>query len=176
MSDQSKTLPDELEACAAVGQTAEQHALFNQFVGSWDAVVTVWMGPGDPFVSEGIMENTLDLGGRFLHQHYTNNDASFNGRGYWGYNTLDQRWEGFWIDDMATFFQLERGQYDPASTSWEMKGEMTDPGSGKPMLKRTVITIKDADHHSMETYFTQTQGEHAGQESKCMEIQYTRKP
>jgi hypothetical protein len=175
MSDQTKTLPDELAACSAVGKLADQHKLLEQFVGEWDSEVKIWMGPGDPFVSQGVMRNTLDLGGRFLQQHYANNDGSFNGRGYWGYNTLDERWEGFWIDDMATFFQLERGRYDASSKSWEMAGEMTDPGSGQPMKKRTVITISDADHHTMETYFTQTTGEHAGHEHKCMEIRYARK-
>ena len=38
-----------------------------------------------------------------------------------------------------------------------------------------LLTVTDADHHTMETFFAPTQGEHAGQESKCMEIRYSRR-
>ncbi|MBO6738501.1 MAG: DUF1579 family protein [Phycisphaerales bacterium] len=176
MSDHTDTMPEELAACAAVGKTSQEHELLKQFVGQWDSKVTIWFGEGQSHTSEGVMTNEMDLGGRFLKHTYSDSDDYFHGRGFWGYNTLDKRWEGFWIDDMATFFQVDHGQHDPKTNTWEMTGNMTDPGSGTPMHKRTVITVKDADHHSMETYFTPTQGEHAGQESKCMEIQYSRKP
>ena len=51
------------------------------------------MGPGDPMVTTGVMENTLALGGRFLRQDYTGDPSdgpfsNFEGRGYWGYNTV----------------------------------------------------------------------------------------
>ena len=175
MPDQTHEMPAELSACAEAGKLAPQHALFEQFVGEWDSTVTISFGEGQTHTSNGTMSNELDLGGRFLKQTYSDSDDHFHGRGFWGYNTIDNRWEGLWIDDMGTFFQLDHGQHDPATNSWEMKGQMTDPGTGSPMNKRTVITITGPDSHTMDTYFTPTVGEHAGKESKCMEIKYTRK-
>ena len=51
-----------------------------------------------------------------------------------------------------------------------MTGELTNPETGEPMRKRSVITLKDDDHHSLEMYF---QGPD-GSDMKGMEIQYTR--
>jgi len=134
------------------------------------------MGPGDPMVTTGVMENTLALGGRFLRQEYTGdpNDgpfSNFEGRGYWGYNTVTKKYEGFWIDTASTSMQNETGDVDAAGKVWTMVGQMTDPQSGKPMTKRSVITLQDEDHHKIEMFF---QGPD-GNEFKAMEIKYTRK-
>ena len=51
-----------------------------------------------------------------------------------------------------------------------MKGSMTNPQTGQPMAKRSVVTLIDNDRHSMEMYFESPEGEMKG-----MEIQYTRK-
>ncbi len=56
---------------AAISATTEDHKRLAPFAGSFKAEVKMWMGPGDPMVSTGRMVNTLDLGGRFLHQVYT---------------------------------------------------------------------------------------------------------
>jgi hypothetical protein len=45
---------------------------------------------------------------------------------------------------------------------------MVDPEGGT-MAKRSVITLRDDDHHSIESFFTRQ-----GREFKAMEIQYTR--
>ena len=44
--------------------TDEHH----QLVGTFKAVVKIWMGPGEPMVSTGVITNTMELGGRFLQQ------------------------------------------------------------------------------------------------------------
>jgi hypothetical protein len=47
---------------------------------------------------------------------------------------------------------------------------MPSPQTGEPTRKKSVITLKDKDHHSMEMYFTGPDGT----QMKGMEIQYTR--
>jgi hypothetical protein len=64
--------------------------------------------------------------------------------------------------------QLETGSVDETGKIWTMTSEMVDPEGGT-MSKRSVITLKDDDHHSMESFFTRE-----GQEFKAMEIQYSR--
>ena len=56
------------ENCAQMGALEDAHKRFEPFVGTFKAEVKMWMGPGEPHVSTGVMINTLDLGGRFLKQ------------------------------------------------------------------------------------------------------------
>ena len=161
--------------CAAMGALSEQHEKLKPFVGIFAAEVKLWMGPGEPMVSTGTMTSTLELGGRFLHQVFKGDPGGgpcpdFEGRGYWGYNTAAKKFEGFWIDTASTVMQTETGDVDASGKVWTMIGEMTDP-AGKAMQKRSVITLKDDDHHVMEMYFKGADGN----EMKGMEIQYTRK-
>jgi hypothetical protein len=144
-------------------------------VGTFAAEVRMWMGPGDPHVSTGVMKNTLDLGGRYLFQHYTGDQTEgpfpeFEGRGYWGYNTMAGKYEGFWVDTACTFMQTETGDVDASGKVWTMIGSMPDPQSGKQLSKRSVVTLDDADHHTMEMFFEGPDGN----ECKMMEIKYTR--
>ena len=162
------------EDCGGAPQPGEQHALLKPFEGKFRAVVKIWMGPGDPMVSAGTMINSFQLDGLYLHQDYVGdpNDGpfpEFKGKGYWGFNTVDGRYEGFWIDNASTMMQTEQGSVDESGRQWTMVSEMTNPMTGLTMQKRSVIRLIDDDHHSMETYFTME-----GQEGKGMEIQYER--
>ncbi len=161
--------------CAAIGALSEQHEKLKSFVGTFAAEVKLWMGPGEPMVSTGTMTSTLELGGRFLHQVFKGDPGGgpfpdFEGRGYWGYNTAARKFEGFWIDTASTVMQTETGDLDASGRIWTMIGETTYP-TGKAMQKRSVITLKDDDHHVMEMYFKGPDGN----EMKGMEIQYTRR-
>lgn len=166
------------DACMAAGELTAEHELLKRFEGTWRAEVKMWMGPGpetgaEPMVSRGTMRNTPIFGGRFVEQDYADDAGMFQGRGFFGYNTVEKRWEGFWIDTMATFMMTERGAYDAATNSWTMTDELRDPGSGHMMRKRSVVTLRDDGTHTMETWFTPLAGRNAGKESKCMEIAYT---
>jgi len=91
----------------AMAATTEAHEKLKPFVGTFKAEVTIWMGPGEPMSSTGVMVNELDLGGRFLRETYTGDPSdgpvpAFEGRGYWGFNTATQQYEGFWIDTAST--------------------------------------------------------------------------
>ncbi|MCC7387285.1 MAG: DUF1579 family protein [Phycisphaerales bacterium] len=163
------------DACAAMGAMTDAHARFEPFVGRFGAEVTMWMGPGDPMVSTGTMTNTLELGGRFLQQVYKgdpNNGPfpNFEGRGFWGYNTVSNRYEGFWIDNACTFFQIEHGQVDKAGRIWEMHSEIVNPSTGGSMRKKSVITLHASASHEMEMFFDTGSGEW----SRSMRITYKR--
>lgn len=161
--------------CEPTRQLAPEHELFVPFVGTFDASVRMWLGPGEPMTMRGRMVNALELGGRFLRQEYTGEGdygpfARFEGRGYWGYNTVLGRFEGLWIDTASTFFQIEFGSVDESGRRWEMVGQMADPSTGRGLRKRTVIELIDDDHHTMATHF-QKEGE---AEVRVMEIAYVR--
>lgn len=162
--------------CAEMGALSEAHKKLEPFVGTFKSEVKMWMGPGEPHVSTGVMTNTLDLGGRFLEQRYKGDQAggpfpNFEGRGYWGYNTVDNKYEGFWIDSVSPVMQTESGDVDADGRVWTMVGSMSNPETGQPMQKRSVITLQDNDHHKIEMYFSGPDGN----EFKAMEINYVRK-
>jgi len=148
------------------------HEKLRPFVGKFKAMVKLWFGPGDPMISTGSMTNTMDLGGRFLHQFYEG-DASdgpfpeFAGRGYWGYNTALKKYQAFWIDTASTMMHFETGDVDSDGHIWTMCRGLTHPQTGEPMRKRSVISLHDDDHHTMEMF-------DVGTGSKEMEIQYER--
>ncbi|GIK15041.1 MAG: hypothetical protein BroJett003_00050 [Planctomycetota bacterium] len=170
MSSEKKTEPMPVDACGMKGPGAE-HKTLERFAGTFRAEVRLWFQPGaPPNVSTGTMKNTMVLGGRFLQQEYRDDAGAFEGRGFWGYNDVDRRYEGFWIDVMANFFQIEHGQLDAGGSVYTMIGTMTDPQTGGTMRKRSVIRYTNPDEHSVEMFF-----QHGGRpESKAMEIRYRR--
>lgn len=158
------------EACAASAMLVAQHETLPRFAGTWRAEVKIWMDPaGPPHTSTGTMVNRLVLGGRFIEHDYQDDAKMFEGKGFWGYNSIDGRYEGLWIDTMATFFQLEHGQHDTAADVYTMRGTMTDPSTRKPMNKKSIIRVKSPTEHVMEMYFETPMGEF-----KCMEITYSK--
>jgi len=165
----------ETNDCAEMGATGKHHELLKPFEGTFDARVKMFMGPGDPHVSTGTMVNRFELGGRYHVQDYKGHATdgpfpNFEGRGFRGYNTIDKRYEGVWIDSASTFMQNETGQVDDTGRVWTMNGSMTSPETGKAMTKRTVITLEGPDKHRMEMFF---EGPDGG-EFKAMDIVYTR--
>ncbi|MFG0275009.1 MAG: DUF1579 family protein [Phycisphaerales bacterium] len=161
-----KQTPDSLGA---------HHSRMKPMAGEFRAAVKMWMGPGDPMEMTGTMVNSWDLGGRFLKQTYRGDgDAGpfgqFAGRGYWGYNDANGRWEGFWIDSASTMMHTETGHYDDGAEQWTMVGTLTNPETGQPMQKRSVFRVLDQNRHTMETWFAGPDGA----EFKSMEIAFER--
>lgn len=168
-------MSEKMDACAAAGELKAEHGLMTPFEGTWKAHVKMWMDPSaDAMEWTGKMTNRLVLGGRFLEQDYANDDGTFSGKGLMGFNTIENRWEGVWVDTMATFMMIDQGSYHAGSKTWTMHSEMRDPGSGHMMSKRSTLEVHADGSHTLAMYFTPSAGAHAGQESKCMEILYTK--
>ena len=161
--------------CDQAGATTEHHDALKPFAGTFRAEIRMWMGPGEPERMSGTMRNEWILGGRFLQQTFEGDGAEgpfgkFEGRGFWGYNTATDKYEGVWIDNASTMMQVEQGHREGEGNIWTMVGELTNPQTGHTMSKRSVITLKDEDHHTMEMFFTGQDGN----EHKSMEIEYAR--
>ena len=166
---------DPMAAMQELAAPTTDHELLNPFVGTFNAEVKIWMGAGEPSITTGTMTNTWDLDGRFIYHVYKGDSSpdptpfpNFEGRGFWGFNKHTQKYEGVWIDTASTIMQYEAGTVDEGGKVWTMQGEMTGP-DGCVSVKRSVTTLTDNDHHTMEMYFIRD-----GQEFKGMEIRYTR--
>lgn len=155
-------------------QPTDHHKLMKPFEGDFQAEVKFWFGEGDPMISTGTIQNTFHLDGLYLHQDYVADPIPgphqpFAGKGYWGYNTATNQYEGFWIDNASTIMQLERGNVDESGKIWEMHSEIQTPGG--LIKKRSIFKLIDNDNHKMEAFF----GGPDGTETKQCEISYTRK-
>jgi len=147
-----------------------EHALLKPFEGVFNAIVKLWLGPDESLEQPGVMTNTFQLAGFFLHQDYVGEQHGFAGKGYWGFNQTDRKYEGFWIDTASSTMLHESGDVDESGTIWTMHSSATNPETGDVMTKRSVIRLIDNDHHIMELFLSVD----GRPEFRNMEIQYTR--
>lgn len=152
----------------------EKHELLKPFEGTFRATVSIFMGGPEPMVTTGIMVSEFVVDGLYLQQVYTGDPVegpfpSFNGRGFWGYNFVTSKYEGFWIDNASSIMQREDGTVDDTGKIWEMLSEINHPQQGTTQ-KRTVIRLIDNDHHEAECFMTLPNGENF----KSMELKYVR--
>lgn len=159
----------------------ENHKLLASLVGTWSCNVQAMMAPGAPpskststSVTKSIME------GRYLVTDVTGTmkmpgadgkmkDIAFKGMGTDGYDNVKKKFISSWMDNMGTGIMLMEGDYDPASKTFTYTGEY-EMVPGMKTKVRGVVKITDKDHHSFEFY-----EDRGGQETKTVQIDYTRK-
>lgn len=147
------------------------HDLMKPMVGTWKAVTKSWTGPGEPTVSEGSSENTLIIGGRFLHSAFKGTffGMPFEGMGITGYNNQKKQFEGVWVDNMGSAVSWSHGSVDPLGKVITMTTMFTDPATGKETPYRMVTKIVDTNQHTFAMV-----GSKDGKDHTEMEITYTR--
>jgi hypothetical protein len=153
------------------GTPNESHAKLKGMEGTWKATVKTWFAPGDPQVSEGVSENKLILGGRYLEQRYTGNmmGMPFEGYGLTGFDVKKGVYTTYWIDNMSTAVMSATASMD-ASGKTMTSTYTADGPDGKPMEYKNVTQIVDANSHLFTMY-----GVMGGKDVKQMEITYSRK-
>ncbi len=156
---------------AAMTPGAEQKAL-EAWAGKWTTASKFWMDPNAPAEeSTGTAVTEMVYGGRFLKETYTGtaHGQPFEGVGYTGYDNVKKEYVGTWIDSMSTSIMHSTGQYDAASKTLTMGGNVSCPFNGD-MKMRMETVVTDNDHHTLTGYMTGADGK----EAKGMEIVYTR--
>ena len=156
-------------------QPGPKHELLRPFEGTFKAQVKMWTGPGDPMLSTGKIVSSFQVDGLYLHQEYTGDPSegpfpSFIGRGYWGYNSTSGKFEGFWIDNASSAMQMETGTVDASGKVFEMHSEFLIPGTEITMKKRSIFTVQNNDHNTIESFITPADSP----EMMNMMIDYTR--
>lgn len=150
----------------------ERHKQFAALAGSWTTQTKEWMEPGKPPTeSTGTAEMKMLLDGRFLYQEYHGQmmGQPFNGIGIDAYDNLRKKYVTAWMDTMGTGIFIMEGTASPDGKTITLKGSHPEPGGGQ-MSHRAIWKLIDADHQTFEMY-----GAHHGQqETKMMEITYTR--
>jgi hypothetical protein len=143
--------------------------------GTWNEEMTFWMGADDtkPQKSTAVVQTKMILNGLYQEAIHTGNimGMAFEGRNTLAYDNATQQYVSTWIDNMSSGIMIMKGNYDPASKTVKMEGEITDPLTKKTKKVREVMTVVDENTQTMEMYDTAPNGE----EYKSMAIIMTRK-
>ena len=151
---------------------AAGHARLMPMVGSWKATTTFTMAPGAPEqVSKGTSVHRLVLGGRFLEQTYkgTSMGMPFEGIGFTGYDNVQQRYVGTWMDTFGTGVMSCLGVGRPTDEKLDFVAEAIEPSGNKKVFD-TIVRIRNHGHHSYEMW---TKGEN-GKPYRVMLVEYER--
>lgn len=197
-SDEKEGVPPSMDAekmkamqeYMKLASPGENHKHLEPIIGKWDTVWKMWMGgPGsEPSESNGTMENTWVLGGRYVLSEAKSElefpnpaDPSktmkipFEGMGLLGYDNFRNMYTGTWCDSMGTQLLTYKGTRNPKTGVFVYYGEMDEPylpGIGPVVGRyvRYVTRIINKDKHIFEMYDV-----HAGEDYKVFEIVYTRR-
>jgi hypothetical protein len=159
-------------AASAQGMQTEEHKILQQEVGTWDAACKVWQTPNaEPMEFSGSETNEL-FGGMWLISKFEGKlgDMPFTGRGTTGYDPAEKQYVGTWIDSISPYLTVMKGDYDSATKTLTMRGDMRDAMTGKASETKQVWHYID---NNTRTFEIHGPGED-GKEFKMMEIKYTR--
>jgi hypothetical protein len=164
------TLPKVL-AQEATSRLTPQHELLKHDVGTWDTEINIWPGPGaEPIASEGRETSRLLSGGLWLETRFegTMANARCVGVGTWGYDPLEKKYVGTWVDSMTPHITHISGTYDPATKTMTHTSVGRDPASGDKFERRSTLRYMDDGTRRVEAYATGPDG----QKWKMMEVTY----
>jgi hypothetical protein len=148
------------------------HARLMPMVGTWRATTTFTMAPGAPDqVSQGTSVHRMVLGGRYLEQVYKGAAMGrpFEGIGYTGYDNVQKRYVGAWMDTMGTGLMNSVGVGTPTDERIDFVAEAIEP-SGRKKIFDAFVRIHNHGRHSYEMW---TKGPN-GKSYRVMLIEYER--
>jgi hypothetical protein len=148
------------------------HARLMPMVGTWRATSTFTMAPGEPDqVYGGTSVHRMVLGGRYLEQVYKGMSMGmpFEGLGYTGFDNVQQRYVGTWMDTFSTGIMTFHGVGKPTDQRIDTVGEGIEPSG----LKRVFESIVRIHNHGRHSYEMWTKGPN-GKSYRMMLIEYER--
>jgi hypothetical protein len=158
----------------AAGAPGEPHKTLEPLIGEWTAEVKSWMAPGAPPVeTKGTAKSEWAMNGRFVREEFHGEmmGKPFNGMSLTGYDNLKKRYNSLWVDDMSTAIFTSEGSSEGGAKVITFNSKMDCPITGeKDMPVKQVLRIISRDKHVFEMHDPRK-----GENSKTMEITYTRK-
>jgi hypothetical protein len=135
-------------------------------VGDWDVIMTGYVGGrilDKPVTYRLRTHREWIADGRYLRDETSGETPTgrYFRMGMLGYSNMDRRFEWVTQDAVNSMMMIYLGQPGSGpSFPATMVGHFTDQGllgerfAGRRIAQRTVITIVDRDHHTIEIYFT----------------------
>ena len=154
-------------------QPGRYHKLLDALAGSWDVDTRFKYGPGPERAGKAACEAKWILGGRYLQQEYTSEIGGkpFITLQYTGYDNQKRRFFEIKMDNAETGVLHTEGTISQDEKTITNIGDRTDPMSGQTRRLRTVTTIIDKDHYTLEWFLMDDDGK----EQKTVTMNHTRR-
>ena len=155
------------------------HKVLQELGGTWEAVITIWPGPGEPPVTgAGIADNEVILDGRFLLSRFktTAGIPKFDGLIVYGYDRTAKTYTLSHFSTWATNGVSARGRLDDATHAIVMEGEHGVQVPEDIDQYNMIVQFVSVDEYLLEYWFKNASIVGEGAAYKLMEIRNTRKP
>lgn len=165
--------PEEMQKMyEQMAKLGPEHELLKQSAGEWTAETKMFAaGSDEPVMTDKAKStNKLVMGGRYLQHNFEGTFAGqpFLGRGLSGYDNIQKKYVGTWIDNMGTGIMQVEGTWDAKTKTMTETGVTHTPLG--VMKHKMVTTHTDKDHMTFTMYTILPTGP-----QKQMVIEYTRK-
>jgi hypothetical protein len=136
--------------------------------GFWRAAVEVRPSRDAPVqTSEGTMVSRMC--GPWLVSDFKNETSGFEGHGIWGWDSVEGRYVGTWVDPLRRGLVIMHGRWNEATRAMSFVGEMTRP-DGSRMRWREVTERPDDDVRVFRSFVPSPDGG----ELEVMTVRYER--
>ena len=163
----------EMEAYMKAGTPGAPHQALAATAGNYDLTIRSWHEPGGPAMEEtGTATRTMALDGRVLIEDVTSSmmGMPMKGHGMRGYDNVSGKYWSTWTDNMSTGVMVSEGTCD-AENACSFTGSWNDPIKKGPFEVRMTTRWTSPTTEVFEMYGPGKDG----QETKMMEIIYTKK-
>lgn len=156
---QEQKMSPEMEAAFAGArkytEPGAMHQKLKDYVGKWDVVTAISMGPGQEMKSESKAEIAWLIEGRFLKQETKGQlmGQPYHGFGILGHDNFKNAFVSTWIDNMNTYKLDSQGRLGQDGKTLFLYGTLDEYLNGdndKPV--KYVYRWKDADHFTFEVH------------------------
>ena len=130
------------------------HKWMAKFNGEWNVEMTSYMNPASPEKSNGTSTLSPMMNGLYQVGDFkaTMMGMAFQGHSIMGYDNAKKVFISTWIDNFGSGIIYMTGTYDEATKTLNLKGNQTDPMTGKDSYIREEMKIINDDTYNLLMY------------------------
>jgi hypothetical protein len=145
---------DEMKAWQNFMTPGDMHKWMAKLNGNWDVEMSSYMNPSNPEKSTGTSVLSTMMNGLYQVGDFkaTMMGMPFQGHSIMGYDNAKKLFISTWVDNFGSGIIYMTGTYDEATKTLNLKGNQTDPISGKDSFIREEMKIINDDHYTLMMY------------------------
>ena len=130
------------------------HKWIAKWNGNWNVEMTSFMDPANPQKSNGTGVYSSIMNGLYQVGDFTSTmmGMPFQGHSITGYDNAKKLFVSTWVDNFGSGIIYMTGTYDEATKTLNLKGNQTDPLTGKDAYIREEMKIVNDDTYNLLMY------------------------